>query len=57
MMDVELLSVAIPVSHYVPTDKRMSERIKRLGIDKEWGNEVYSMSDVDGFFGKLEASY
>jgi len=55
MMDVELLSVAIPVSHFVLTDKRMSERIKRRGIDKDWGTEVYSMADIDGLFGKLEA--
>jgi len=32
MMDVELLSVAVPVSHYVLTDRRMAERMKRLGI-------------------------
>ena len=55
MMDVELLSVAIPVSHFVLTDKRMSERIKRRGINKDWGTEVYSMADIDGLFGKLEA--
>jgi hypothetical protein len=55
MMDVELLSVAIPISHFVLTDKRMSERVKRRGIDKDWGAEVYSMSDIDGLFCKLEA--
>jgi hypothetical protein len=54
-MDVELLSVAVPISQYVLTDRRMTERIRRLGIDKEWGTEVYSMSDIDVLFGKLEA--
>jgi hypothetical protein len=54
MMDVELLSVAIPVSHFVLTDRSMAERIKRLGIDKEWNTEVYSMSDIDSSFGRLE---
>jgi hypothetical protein len=54
MMDVELLSVAIPVSHFVLTDRKMSDRIKRRGIDTDWGSEVYSMSDIDGLFARLE---
>ena len=53
-MDVELLSVAVPVSHFVLTDRRMSERLKRLGIDQEWRTEVYSMSDIDTLFERLE---
>jgi hypothetical protein len=32
----------------------MYDRIKRLGIHKEWGTEVYSMSDIDGLFERLE---
>lgn len=52
-MDVELLAVAIPLSHYVLTDKKMEARIKRLGIDKEWGTQVYSMSSVNGLFAEL----
>lgn len=55
MMDVELLSIAIPVSHFVLTDKKMADRIKRRGIDIDWGAEVYSMSDIDILFKKLEA--
>jgi hypothetical protein len=55
MMDVELLSIAIPVSHFVLTDKQMALRIKRRGIAKEWGAEVYSFSDIDALFEKLEA--
>jgi hypothetical protein len=54
VMDVGLLSIAIPVCHYVVTDKRQCDRIKRRGIDKEWGTEVYSMSDIDGLFERME---
>jgi hypothetical protein len=54
VMDVGLLSVAIPACHYVLTDRRMSDRIRRLGIDKDWHTEVYSMSDIDGLFERLE---
>jgi hypothetical protein len=55
MMDVDMLSVAIPASHFVLTDKRMAERIKRRGIDAEWGAKVYSLSDSDALFRELEA--
>ena len=54
MMDVELLSVAIPVAYYVLADRKMAERIKRLGIDREWNTEVYSMADIDALFEPLE---
>lgn len=54
VMDVGLLSVAVPACHYVLTDRRMSDRIKRLGIDKEWGTEVCSMSDINVLFEHLE---
>jgi hypothetical protein len=54
MMDVELLSIAIPVAQFVLTDKKMSDRIKRHRIDTDWGSEVYSMSDIDGLFERLE---
>jgi hypothetical protein len=27
---------------------------KRRNIDKEWGTEIYSMSDIDALFEKLE---
>lgn len=54
VMDVGLLSVAIPPCHYVVTDRQQCDRIKRRGIDKEWGTEVYSMSDIDGLCQRLE---
>lgn len=47
VMDVSLLSVAVPACHFVLTDRKMCDRIKRLGIDKEWGTELYSMSDIN----------
>jgi hypothetical protein len=50
-----MLSVAIPASHFVLTDKRMADRIKRRGIDVEWGAKVYSLSDSDALFKELEA--
>jgi hypothetical protein len=53
-MDVELLSVAIPVSHYVLTDKRMENRIKRRGLDTRWGTAVFSMSSIDRLFVELD---
>ena len=55
MMDVELLSVAIPASHFVLTDKKMADRIRRRAISTEWGTEVYSLSEIAALFEKLEA--
>jgi len=53
-MDVELLSVAIPLAHYVLTDRKMENRVRRLGIDAEWNTRVFSMSTVDQLFAELE---
>lgn len=53
--DVNLLSTAIPVAHFVLTDKRMERRIKRIGVDREWNTKVYSMSTVDDLFSELES--
>ncbi len=53
-MDVELLSVALPVAHFVLADRRMELRIKQLGLDKKCNTEVYSMSTIDGLFSRLE---
>jgi hypothetical protein len=54
MMDVDMLSVAIPVSHFVLTDKKMAERIRRHGIDTAWGTKVYSLSDTTALCDQLE---
>ncbi len=53
-MDVDLLSVALPISHFVLTDRRMELRVKKLGLDKRCSTEVYSMSSIDGLFAALE---
>jgi hypothetical protein len=53
-MDVDFLSVALPIAHYVLADKQMEKRIKRLGLDKRWNTKVYSMSSIDGLFAELE---
>lgn len=53
-MDVDLLSVALPISHFVLTDRRMELRVKKLGLDKKCSAEVYSMSSIDGLFAALE---
>jgi hypothetical protein len=53
-MDVDLLSVALPVAHYVVTDKRMEQRIRKLLLDTTFSVRVFSMSTIDGLFEKLE---
>src|SRR6266850_464893 len=53
-MDVELLSVALPVAHYVLADRRMELRIRQLRLDEKCGTQVYSMSSIEGLFGQLE---
>jgi hypothetical protein len=54
-MDVNLLSVALPISHYVVTDRRMKLRIKKLGLDATFDVHVYSMSSIDDLFAQLES--
>ena len=53
-MDVRHLSLAIPVAHFVLTDRKMANRIADLGIDKEWNAMVCSESTIDSLFEKLE---
>ncbi len=53
-MDVELLSVALPLAHFVLADRRMELRIKQLGLDQKCGTLVYSMSTIDGLYAELE---
>lgn len=54
VMDVGLLSIAIPACHYVVADKRQCERIKRRGIDEAWGTKIYAMSNIDDLFQQLQ---
>jgi hypothetical protein len=53
-MDVKHLSLAIPVSHFVLTDRKMANRITELGIDKDWNAAVFSESTIDNLFAELE---
>lgn len=53
-MDIELLAVAIPLANFLLIDKKMENRVKRLGIDKEWGAQVFSMATIDGLIAELE---
>ncbi len=53
-MDVEMLSVALPIAHFVLTDKKMETRLKKLHIDSDHKTRVFSMSSVDGLFSELE---
>jgi len=53
-MDVRHLSLAIPVAHYVLTDRKMANRLADLGIDKEWHTTVFSEKTIEGLFAELE---
>lgn len=53
--DVRLLSTAIPLAHFVLTDKGMERRIKHLGIDREWKTKIFSMATIDRLFAELES--
>jgi hypothetical protein len=53
-MDVKHLSLAIPVAHFVLTDRKMANRITELGIDREWNAKIFSESTIDNLFAELE---
>jgi hypothetical protein len=53
-MDVDLLAVALPLAHFVHADRRMEQRIKKLGLDRKCGSAVFSMSTIDALFVELE---
>ena len=52
-MDVQFLEIALPVAHFVLTDKRMERRVKRLKLDSKYGASVYSMSSIEGLLKRL----
>jgi len=52
-MDVKHLSMAIPMAHFVLTDRKMANRITGLGIDREWNSRVFSESTIDDLFAEL----
>lgn len=53
--DVSHLAMAIPISHFVVADVAMERRVKALGIDQEWGTEVYSLRSIDRLFERIAA--
>ena len=52
-MDGELLSVAIPISHFVVSDKSMAARLRRRGIDHEWKTDIFSLSTIHELLARL----
>jgi hypothetical protein len=52
--DVSHLSLVLPVARFVVTDKAMERRVKELGLDREWGAEVYSLSSSEVLLARLE---
>ena len=54
LMDIRLLSIAIPFAHYVFTDKEMESRIKNRRIDQEWGTQVFSVKTIKDLLTQLE---
>jgi hypothetical protein len=55
VMDIDMLSVALPICHFVVTDARMRERILRRRLDKQSNTNVYSMKTIEPLFAELEA--
>lgn len=53
-MDVKHLSMALPLAHFVLTDRKMANRIEELGINTEWNTKVFSESTIDNLFAELE---
>ncbi len=46
-MDVEQLAAVSPYCQMVITDRKMKNRFNKLGLDKKYQIEVYSLSDYD----------
>ncbi|OXM82281.1 hypothetical protein [Paenibacillus rigui] len=53
--DISNISALLPFCNYVLTDKDQMNRIKRQQLDKKYDTYVYSMSNIDELFNKLEA--
>jgi hypothetical protein len=53
--DVSHLSTAIPVAHFVVTDKAMVDRCERLGIDRKWKTKLYKTKTLDRLCDELES--
>lgn len=46
-MDIKQLSAIIPYSDYVVTDKKMKNRLVKLGIDKKYGTKIFYIGDLE----------
>lgn len=53
--DVGHLSLVMPVATLLVTDRAMVRRVKDLGIDREWGAEVFSLSSSESLFDRLRS--
>jgi hypothetical protein len=53
-MDIQLLAVAIPVCHYMLTDRSMEVRIQRRNVGQKWETQVFSLSTIEELIGQLE---
>jgi hypothetical protein len=54
-IDVNHLSLAIPMAHFVLADRKMANRIADLGIDRQWSAKVFSESTIESLFAELES--
>lgn len=45
--DVNNISTFLPYYNYILTDKEQKNRVKRLGIDKEYNTSIYCMNNID----------
>ena len=52
--DIDQLSLILPISTFVVTDKRMEYRVRALGLDEKWGARVYSLSTADALLADLD---
>jgi hypothetical protein len=53
--DVQHLAYAIPVAHFVVTDKGMADRCRRLDIGRKWSTRIFSSSTLDELLEELAA--
>jgi hypothetical protein len=53
--DVQHLALAIPVAHFVVTDKAMEDRCRRLRIGEKWNTQIFRSGTLDQLFEKLTA--
>ena len=55
-MDIEQLSTIIPYCDLVISDRKMKNRLTRLGFDKKYRTGIYCMSEIDAIIGALDGA-